>query len=159
VAGAHAGWPAGCLAPRASGEACVDRSLVWVVRLVLAAVLQAKVAVLVALLGTTVGAGADTTSQNCGGIGQDVVYQVDRQGVGALKVDVSVPLTNYNTSIYARSVCNSQNSELACQNLNGNSAAETFTLPNVNATVFVYVDGSAMGGGQNFGTYGIVLTP
>ncbi len=111
------------------------------------------------LLGTNVGAGADTTSQNCGGIGQDVVYQVDRQGVGALKVDVSVPLTNYNTSIYARSVCNSQNSELACQNLNGNSAAETFTLPNVNATVFVYVDGSAMGGGQNFGTYGIVLTP
>jgi cysteine-rich repeat protein len=95
-----------------------------------------------------------------GGSGGQVIYSVIRTVGGKLDVATVDGSTNYNSVLYARSTCNSGNSELDCSN-NGGTAAEAISMGNVNggAATYVYVDGSIAGGGSPAGNYGVTFTP
>jgi cysteine-rich repeat protein len=119
------------------------------------------------ILGTNYNAGNDTQG-NCGmgngmagSTGEDVVYQVSRQGAGPLTFTTIVANTNFNTVLYARNSCGGN--QYSCNDANGNGAAETLSYMNVNADLFFFVDGSVKGGGNIGGqansTYGITITP
>jgi cysteine-rich repeat protein len=101
-----------------------------------------------------------TTQGSCGGQpGDEVYYQITRTTSGSLGVDTDATYTNYNSVLYARTSCTTQSSEVACSNQGGN-AMESLTLTmTANTPLFVVVDGSQAGGGNQFGNYGLTLTP
>ncbi len=113
------------------------------------------------MLGTTVGAGSTAAGScsNSSGQNPDVVYRVTRSNNGTLGVSAPGNQSNYNVVLYARSTCNSGNSQLDCSNDGGNSSTETLNPLNLvgGTPVFVWLDGSD--GGTDSGTYGLTLTP
>jgi len=92
-----------------------------------------------------------------GGAAGQVIYSVVRTVAGKLDVDTVAGTTTYNSVLYARSTCNSGNSEIDCSN-NGGTAAESIAVGNVNggAATYVFVDGSLPNGSGN---YGVIFTP
>jgi hypothetical protein len=111
------------------------------------------------VLGGTTGL-QPLSSGTCGGNpGGEVVYSLTRGSAGPLTVATDPAVTNYNSVLHARTTCNSQNSEVACSNNQGN-AVETVNLTfAAGATLTLRVDGSTSGGGNASGNYGLVLTP
>ncbi|APR76184.1 Fibro-slime domain protein [Minicystis rosea] len=112
------------------------------------------------VLGTNNNGNA-TAQGTCGGQpGGHTVYRITRSNAGSIGVDTDDATTNYNSVLYARSICVSPAPELACSN-QGGTAGESITLNNVqaNTPVYVYVDGSQTGGGSANGSYGLILTP
>ena len=104
--------------------------------------------------------GNTTMQGTCGGQpGGHTVYRITRPNAGSIDVDTNAS-TNYNSVLYARSICQTQIPELACSNQNG-TAAESITVNNVqaNTPIYVFVDGSQAGGGSQNGNYGLTLTP
>ena len=113
------------------------------------------------LLGSTPGTLKDGQGSCGGNPGDDVVYQVLRPTNGPLGVDTDPNVTNYNSVLYARSICSSVPplAELACSN-NGGNAAESLNLTvQGGVNTFVWIDGSQTGGGSPNGNYGLILTP
>jgi cysteine-rich repeat protein len=98
---------------------------------------------------------------SCGGAtGGEVVYKVSLDQSGPLTVATDVATTNFNAVLYARASCNVEASELVCSN-QPSSGPESISLP-AGATagnVFVFVDGSGLGGGNPAGNFGLVFTP
>ena len=113
------------------------------------------------VLGSTPGSVKDANG-TCGGTpGEDVVYQIIRPDDGPLNVDTDPNLTNYNSVLYARSVCASALpvSELACSNNGGNAAESLSLMVQGGVNTYVWVDGSVQGGGNSNGNYGLILSP
>jgi hypothetical protein len=96
-----------------------------------------------------------------GGPGGQVVYAVTRATNGSTDVDTVAGSTNYNSVLYARSVCNNGATQTACSNNFGNNALESISTNNVNAgtAVYVYVDGSGTNNTNPSGSYGVTFTP
>jgi cysteine-rich repeat protein len=112
------------------------------------------------LLGTNAGAVNDTGGSCGGGAGEDVVYAITRTSNGPIAVLASAALSNFNTSLYARSMCADGNTELVCSN-NPAISGEMVSIAPMAAgvPVFLYMDGSTLGGGSPSGNYGLVVTP
>ena len=103
-------------------------------------------------IGSTELAGADAQSQNCGGTGADVVYQVTRLTSGNVHVANNA---GYNSVTYGRSDCADQTSELACQNPAGSDDSQ-INLNDVGTTpVYVFIDGF----NGAFGDYDVSFGP
>ena len=78
------------------------------------------------------------------------IFRVTPTFSGDLTASVSNPGTNYDAVIHARNACNSQNSEIACDDTPG-----TITFPVVQGqTYFIFVDGYS----TNEGNYELTLT-
>ena len=113
------------------------------------------------VLGSTPGTVKDTQGTCGGNPGEDVVYQIIRPDDGPLGVDTDSNITNYNSVLYARSVCANglPASEIACSN-NGGNAVESLSLTvQGGVNTYVWVDGSNTGGGNPAGSYGLILSP
>lgn len=93
----------------------------------------------VALDGSTLTATNDGRSENgqCGGTSSnDVVYEITPSASGRLVVDST---TTYSGSIYARSACGTESSQLACD---GNGSTQSITVDvKAGVPVYLFVDG------------------
>jgi cysteine-rich repeat protein len=113
------------------------------------------------VLGSTPGTNKDAQGTCGGNPGEDVVYQIIRPDNGPLDVDTDPNVTNYNSALYARSICASPlpASELACSNNTGNAAESLSLMVQGGVNTYVWVDGSQSGGGNPSGNYGLILSP
>ncbi len=112
------------------------------------------------LLGNTMGL-MSATDSSCGGQGySNALYKVTRSATGPLTFFADPALTNYNSLIYAQSVCADPFFQLGCSNVAGGSG-EVLSLASVqgNVPIFFGVDGSQAGGTLSVGDYGVVMTP
>jgi cysteine-rich repeat protein len=113
------------------------------------------------VLGSTTGINANVQGTCSGGsTPSQVVYAVTRAANGKIDADTVAASTNYNSVLYARTMCSGGNTEIDCSNNAGN-AVESITIPTATAgtPVYVWIDGSIQGGGGASGNYGLKFTP
>jgi cysteine-rich repeat protein len=112
------------------------------------------------LLGATPGL-TGTTGGSCGGgLPDDVVYQVTSSTNGDMQLLTDPMITDYNSVIYARTQCGAGLTEVGCNNAFSNNGGDTLSVKmTAGAPVFVWVDGTNVGGNKTSGNYGLLVTP
>lgn len=96
---------------------------------------------------------------SCGGMpGGQVVYAITRSDDGDIDVETVANVTNYNTVLYARDVCDDDGSEIDCDNAD-NTDPESISIWGATAgkAIYVWVDGSTAGGGSPSGNYALTI--
>ena len=96
----------------------------------------------------------------CGGLAwSKALYKMTRATDGSLGLFLDPAGTNYNSVLYADSVCGANATELACSNVPG-ASGEVISLANVfaNTPISVGVGGSTVGGIPS-GNYSLVVSP